>query len=134
MLPLCLVSPSSVMIHRSIFKEIGVFDESLPACEDYDLWLRIGAKYPIYLLEEQLIVKRNGHEGQQSQKFWGMDRFRIKALKKMLDEKNLPEEYQTATQKIFLEKCKILVNGCKKRGKTEEAEYYEDLLNSYKKD
>ncbi len=39
-LPLCAISPSAVMIHRSVFDDVGLFDESLPACEDYDLWLR----------------------------------------------------------------------------------------------
>ena len=40
-LPLCIVSPSSIMIHRRVFDHVGLFDESMPACEDYDLWLRI---------------------------------------------------------------------------------------------
>ena len=50
-LPLCVVSPSAVMMRRKLFGEVGLFDESLPACEDYDLWLRIAAKYPIVLIE-----------------------------------------------------------------------------------
>jgi glycosyltransferase involved in cell wall biosynthesis len=132
MLPLCIISPSSVMIHRSIFDAIGLFDESLLACEDYDLWLRIGAKYPIHLLSDPLIIKRNGHEGQQSQKFWGMDRFRVKALKKMLDAGNLPEKQQKATQSFFETKCSILASGCEKRGKKEEAIFYKNLFDSYK--
>lgn len=131
MLPLCIISPSSVMLHRSIFEDVGLFDESLPACEDYDLWLRIGTKYPVYLLSDFLIIKRNGHEGQQSQKFWGMDRFRILALKKMLDAGNLPEKYQIATRNIFEKKCSILANGCEKRGKKEEAIFYKNLINLY---
>jgi glycosyltransferase involved in cell wall biosynthesis len=45
-LPLCAISPSSVIIHHSIFEDVGLFDETLPACEDYDLWLRICAFYP----------------------------------------------------------------------------------------
>ncbi|MBU0650624.1 glycosyltransferase, partial [bacterium] len=40
-LELCLISPSSVIIHKDIFDHIGLFDETLMACEDYDLWLRI---------------------------------------------------------------------------------------------
>jgi glycosyltransferase involved in cell wall biosynthesis len=40
-LKLCLVSPSSVVLKRSLFDEIGLFDETLPVAEDYDMWLRI---------------------------------------------------------------------------------------------
>ncbi len=36
---LCLVSPSAVMMKRSLFEMTGMFVESLPACEDYDMWL-----------------------------------------------------------------------------------------------
>lgn len=132
LLPLCIISPSSVVIHRSVFDEIGLFDETLPACEDYDLWLRIGAKYPIHLLSEPLIIKQNGHEGQQSQKFWGLDRFRITALKKMLDDENLPIKHRIATRHVFKTKCLILANGCEKRGKEGEAIFYRNLYNSYK--
>jgi GT2 family glycosyltransferase len=129
MLPLCLVSPSSVIIHRSIFDEVGLFDESLLACEDYDLWLRIGAKYPIHLLKKALIIKRNGHGGQQSQKFWGMDRFRVIALKKILGSGVLSEEDRQVTLDILQKKCLILANGCEKRGKHEEAEHYRNFLS-----
>ena len=40
-LPLCVISPSAVVFHRSLLASCGYFDESLPTCEDYDLWLRI---------------------------------------------------------------------------------------------
>jgi len=50
-LPLCIVSPSAVMIKRELLSQVGLFDEQLPACEDYDLWLRIAAHHPIFLLE-----------------------------------------------------------------------------------
>ena len=82
-LPLCVISPSSAMIRRSLFDEIGYFDETLPACEDYDLWLRITKTYPVYFIDTPLIVKRGGHEDQLSRKHWGIDRFRIQALEKI---------------------------------------------------
>lgn len=131
MLPLCIISPSSVMIHHSVLDLIGTFDEELPACEDYDLWLRIGAGYPIYLLQEQLIIKRNGHSGQQSQKYWGMDRFRILSLVKIMECGELSKENYQATVKILEEKCRILANGSKKRGKVREANDYIALAQKY---
>ena len=131
MLPLCIISPSSVMIHHSVLKLIGTFDEELPACEDYELWLRIGAGYPIYLLQEQLIIKRNGHSGQQSHKYWGMDRFRILSLVKILECGQLSKENYQATVKILEKKCRILAIGSKKRGKVREANDYIALAQKY---
>ena len=40
-LPRCIISPSSIMLRRTLWDQVGGFDESLPACEDYDLWLRL---------------------------------------------------------------------------------------------
>ena len=65
-LALCLVSPSAVMIDRRLFERVGVFDESLPACEDYDLWLRVSCQYPVYLIDRPLVIKRGGHADQLS--------------------------------------------------------------------
>ncbi|HAA02250.1 MAG TPA: glycosyl transferase, partial [Syntrophobacteraceae bacterium] len=56
----CLVSPSAVVLHRNLLEQVGNFDENLPACEDYDLWLRIGWRHPIGLLPEPLVIKRGG--------------------------------------------------------------------------
>ena len=50
--------------------ELGGFDELLPVCEDYDLWLRMSLKYPIAYLDEKLIIKRGGHADQLSKKYW----------------------------------------------------------------
>ncbi|HIN75985.1 MAG TPA: glycosyltransferase, partial [Rhodospirillales bacterium] len=45
-LKLCCISPSSALIEKSLFQNIGQFDEDLPVCEDYDLWLRVSAQEP----------------------------------------------------------------------------------------
>ncbi|MGD2186584.1 MAG: glycosyltransferase, partial [Desulfobacterales bacterium] len=83
-LALCLVSPSAVMIKKSLFRTVGIFDESLPACEDYDLWLRISCRYPVHLIETPLIIKRGGHDDQLS-KAAGLDKYRIQSLVKIID-------------------------------------------------
>jgi len=85
-LPLCAMSPSSIIIHRDVFTEVGVFDESLPACEDYDLWLRIASQYEVAYVERACINKYGGHADQLSQQYWGMDRFRVIALEKFLKQ------------------------------------------------
>jgi glycosyltransferase involved in cell wall biosynthesis len=130
-LGLCIVSPSSVMIRAKLFDEIGNFDESLPACEDYDLWLRIASKYAFHFIEEPLIIKYGGHSDQLSRKYWGMDRFRVVALKKLLDQNSLDKEKLKLTRSVFLEKCSILIKGFKKRGKKEDESFYRELVNKY---
>ncbi len=125
LLPLCLISPSSVMIERGVFAEVGLFDESLPVCEDYDLWLRIGSRMPIYLVEEPLIVKRGGRADQLSHIYWGQDRFRIKALVKLLSQDGVGE--REGVLAVLQEKCRIYGQGCIKRGRIEEGQCYLNL-------
>jgi glycosyltransferase involved in cell wall biosynthesis len=131
-LPLCIVSPSSVMVEKTLFEEMGGFDESLPVCEDYDLWLRIAVREPFLFLAERLIVKRNGHPGQLSQTTWGMDRFRIRALEKLLETSGFPEERGKAAFEEMARKAKVYAGGCAKRGKTKEAEETMSRLNRFR--
>jgi glycosyltransferase involved in cell wall biosynthesis len=115
-LHLCLVSPSAVMMRRELFERVGGFDESLPACEDYDLWLRIAATTPIHLVDLPLVIKRGGHADQLSQRFWGMDRFRIAALCKLLDSDVLTPEQRKQAKEVLCAKAQILAQGAQKRG------------------
>lgn len=121
-LPLCIISPSSVLIHNSVFQEIGFFDTSLPACEDYDFWLRACSKYPVLYLDEALIIKYGGHPDQLSRKYPGMDRFRIRALEKMLLSGELSREDYLAALKMLEQKIDIYVQGALKRGKMQEVQ------------
>lgn len=130
-LPLCAMSPSTTLIHRSVFTDIGLFDTRLPACEDYDLWLRITANYPVLLVEQPQINKHGGHEDQLSQAFWGMDRFRINALQKIIDAGQLSGQNRQAAVNMLVKKATIYLNGVTKRGKTDEANYYRQLIKRY---
>lgn len=130
-LPLCVISPSSVTIHRALFNEIGTFDEELPACEDYDLWLRICASYPVAFVEQPQIKKYGGHDDQLSQQHWGMDRFRIQALEKIIKSDRLNSADRSAAIETLISKAEILAKGAQKRGKEREAETYLDIRDSY---
>lgn len=133
-LRLCLVSPSAVMLRKSLFDEIGLFDEDLPVCEDYDMWLRISCKYPVYLIDKPLVVKTGGHTDQLSSKYWGMDRFRIYALVKLIKETSLNDKQYNAVIKELKYKCTIYGNGCIKRGRILEGRFYLDLPHLVTKD
>lgn len=113
-LPLCAMSPSSIVLHRSVFDQVGVFDESLPACEDYDLWLRTTSQFEVAFLETASINKYGGHVDQLSRQYWGMDRFRVLALEKILRTKTLTDEDTQAALTILNTKLTILLNGAYK--------------------
>ena len=127
LLPLCLVSPSSVLIAREVFDRVGLFDESLPACEDYDLWLRIGRLYPIILIDQPLIVKRGGHDDQLSAAYWGLDRYRVKALLRLLAHEDLAPDVRRAAVDCLEKKCSVLTNGFRKRGRERLARQFEAI-------
>ncbi len=131
-LPLCVISPSSVIIHKSIFESVGTFDPDLPACEDYDLWLRICARYPVGFVESPQIIKYGGHEDQLSRRFWGMDRFRITALEKIIGSGALCGDDLHQAIQTLIEKAAILEHGASKRGRIEEATHYQTLQQHYR--
>ena len=120
------------MISNMVFDDVGLFDETLPACEDYDLWLRISALYPIFFLNEPLIIKHGGHDDQLSQQFIAIDRFRVKALLKALDNLPLSSNQYQKTVSMLIDKCSILVNGYKKRTKHKESQYYQSIIDQYR--
>jgi glycosyltransferase involved in cell wall biosynthesis len=132
-LDLCLVSPSAVMVKRSLLEKVGYFDEELPAAEDYDLWLRVAVEYPVALLPSPLVIKRGGHSDQLSAR-GGLDRFRIRALEKLLKSGRLSAKQYEWTWKTLQRKCEIYGQGCLKRGKGEEGERYLTLPNKYRRE
>ena len=119
----CIIAPSASLLHRSLFGEVGVFDESLEVCEDYDLWLRIAQKYEIGLIDKKLITKYAGHVNQLSFKYWGMDRFRVIALEKLLSTNKRDIVLQS-----LLEKYTLLLKGAIKHKKTTEIKLYEEKI------
>jgi glycosyltransferase involved in cell wall biosynthesis len=128
----CLVSPSAVIIKKVLFDEVGFFDESLPACEDYDLWLRISCRHPIYLLKEPLVVKRGGHPDQLSRTIPILDRYRIQSLVKLIDSGRCSPAQEKMVLKELKTKCRIVGLGCIKRGREEEGAFFLQLPDQYK--
>ena len=131
-LKLCLISPSAVMLRRVLLDDVGLFDEDLPACEDYDLWLRIACRCPVYLISERLTVKEGGHPDQLSSQYKGMDRFRIQALVKLIESGILNDKQLMAAMEELSLKCRIYGTGCIKRGKRDEGDFYLQLPQKLK--
>ena len=127
-LELSIVSPSCVMMQREFFDEVGFFDETLPACEDYDLWLRTSARFPIGLIATPFVIKYGGHPDQRSHQFPVMDQFRIKSLLKLINSAQLTGPQKEAAASELIRRCEIVSLGARKRGKAEEAQFYEQLV------
>jgi glycosyltransferase involved in cell wall biosynthesis len=123
-LPRCVISPSSVIVHRSVMETVGGFDEALPVCEDYDLWLRLCAVYAVLYIEQPLIIKYGGHPDQLSRRYPAMDQFRIEALEKIIHGNTLSQADRHAAVRMLLEKIRIYTNGAQKRGKWQEVLSY----------
>ncbi len=143
----CIIAPSSVLISQEILVKVKnngeVFDENLEVCEDYDLWLRISSKNKIGLIDEKLITKYAGHNDQLSFKYWGMDRFRVIALEKllqMIDE--IPnylvlvvqvcndgvQVYKHLIIQTLLQKYNLLLKGAIKHDKIQKIIFYKKKL------
>ncbi len=131
-LRLCAMSPSSILIHRSVFEAVGLFDESLPACEDYELFLRVTNYCQVTYCDEELIVKYGGHDDQLSRAHPAMDRFRVYALDKMLRSAALSDPSRVdATRAVLREKALIVLNGARRRNNLAVARSMRDFLERW---
>jgi glycosyltransferase involved in cell wall biosynthesis len=130
-LPLCIISPSSAMMRKALFSKVGLFDEALPVCEDYDFWLRVSARFPIFFIDRKLIIKRGGHPDQLSHRFWGNDRFRVMALEKLLSEPYLKPEEREWVLREMKKKCQILSKGFFKRENEPEGRRYQEIMKQH---
>ncbi|MEW6376342.1 MAG: glycosyltransferase [Thermodesulfobacteriota bacterium] len=130
-LPLCTISPSSAMMRKTLFSRVGLFDEALPVCEDYDFWLRVSRRFPIFFINRKLIIKRGGHPDQLSQRTWGNDRYRVIALEKLLSEPYITPEERERVLDEMKKKCQILYKGFLKRGNEMEGKRYQEIMRRY---
>ena len=134
-LSLCCISPSSVLIDRSIFDDMGLFNENLPVCEDYDMWLRICSKEEVLFIDEKLTYKYGGHKDQLSKSYWGMDRFRINSIENLILNHDLNTDQKNKSMATLIKKLKIIINGAKKRNNssvineyTKKLKYWEEFI------
>jgi glycosyltransferase involved in cell wall biosynthesis len=98
------------MIKKSVFEEVGFFDEDL-VYEDWDMGLRIARNY-LYIYTNEIVASWRKHQGQMTDVFWKDERKHIMVLftefnmfKKHLDL----TEYKTIILKKMCERFKNLV-------------------------
>ncbi|WP_456387507.1 glycosyltransferase family 2 protein [Desulfolithobacter sp.] len=131
-LSMCVVGMSTVMVRREFFDRFGLFDEELVCCEDYDLWLRASVHIPFLLVGEPLTVKDGGRPDQLTAVHrQGMDRYRIRALVKLLESGLEDREMFRMTLAELRRKCTIYGRGCIKHGRSREGRYYLTLPDRF---
>lgn len=124
-LRMCVVGMSTVMARRDLFERYGLFDEQLPCCEDYDLWLRVGSREQFLLVGQALTGKSGGRPDQLSAIHrLGMDVHRIYSLKKILASNVLNPRQRRLAQAELVRKCTIYGQGCCKHGRPDEGAHY----------
>ena len=123
---------STVMARREIFDKVGLFNEELPCCEDYDFWLRASVGHKLLLIDKPLTLKDGGRPDQVSSIYaTGMDRFRIQSILNLLESDTLvPIQRKLATSELR-KKCHIYGNGCIKHGRLEEGRHYTNLISYF---
>ncbi|MCY4263535.1 MAG: glycosyltransferase family A protein [Gammaproteobacteria bacterium] len=130
-LALCAISPSAVLLRRSVLESTGGFDESLVACEDYDLWLQLTSQLPVHYIDQPLLRKFGGHNDQLSRQHWGMDRFRVKALAKLLRQTKLSPNQFLMTRRTLAKKCNVLMKGALRHNNREVMQQCQSLLSEF---
>ncbi len=128
----CMITPSSVLIRRDLLDEVGLFNEDFPACEDYDLWLRISANESVGLIDEELMTRFGGNEDQLSALIPVQDRYRIRAMINLLESNiSLTLEQKGLIYKAIAKKAKVVSNGALKRNKQNDYETYKKIREEY---
>ena len=133
-LDICRISPSSVLFRKNILDHVGWFDNQLPVCEDYDLWLRITSEYRILFIDDPLIIKYGGHDDQLSHGVEGIEFFRIKSLENLLERSELSTDNRILSIQMIIKKYNIYLNGLVKRKKQGEADQIKEKIKFWKKD
>ena len=85
------IRTSSALITRKCFDTVGLFDESLPEGEEYDLWLRIAKQYPIAFINEPLTVYTDNPHGVSTDSLAGR-LIRLKVLEKEYLKESIPPQ------------------------------------------
>ena len=62
------LTTSTVMVRKSCINQIGLFDENIPYCSDFEMWVRIASKFQFECIEDPL-AKYHIHQKKLSTNF-----------------------------------------------------------------
>jgi glycosyltransferase involved in cell wall biosynthesis len=127
----CMITPSSVVMTRDLFDRSGGFNPEFPACEDYEMWLRITHAHRVGLIPKPMMVRYGGHSDQLSTRYPAQDRFRIRGISLLLDGGALAPSHRVLALEALGEKLRVYRAGCEKRGREEEVAWCEGIRLRY---
>ncbi|MFC1584579.1 glycosyltransferase family 2 protein [Fibrobacterota bacterium] len=127
----CMITPSSAAMTRELFERFGGFDEAYPACEDYELWLRITAGHKVGLIRKAYLIRYGGHHDQLSSSITALDQYRIRAMVKLLDKGGISATQRAHCLRVLKKKLSIFKKGCVKRNKTHKLQWCENIEKAY---
>ncbi len=119
------ISVSAATFHRACFAECGMFDENLPSCEEYDFWLRVSSRYPVYHVRGPSLSRRTNKAPVSAARTWSRDRFRVYALEKAFQSGHLSAEQRFLVAEQIVHKCERLVEGFRRQKSEERSNFYE---------
>lgn len=125
----CLIGPSSVMIEKDFFMQMGGFDEGFVVCEDYDLWLKISSLVEVGFIENPIVIKHGGHSDQLSTKFVAMDLWRLKSMMRILSIRELEHEHKLLVIDSMKRRGEILKLGFLKHGNLADYNLVRQMLS-----
>jgi len=144
----CMIGPSTVLMRKAVFEELGGFREDLEIAEDYEFWLRLTAIHQVEYIDTPLVVKRAGHGEQLSEKYGQIEIFRLTGLHDLVrsgwfikncpgggdkaeKQNSCPELVHNLAAAELARKAGIYAAGSRKRGRMEEADRYEQLARKF---
>lgn len=112
---------SCVVARRGFLEAHGGFDENLPSCEDYDLWIRIASHISIVQLPDAVVAA----DEVSAPPAWALDRYRVYALEKAFQSGHLNADQRHRVAEEMICRCDSLVAGYRQKNNTERANFYE---------
>jgi len=109
----CTYLVSAVIVRADLFKRVGVFDEALPCCEDWDLWLRMAESGITVAGIEKPLVRYRRWPGNLSKKRLIMHENKVVVLEKNLHHSRHPAARRAYERAIANARARLeLVHAC----------------------
>jgi glycosyltransferase involved in cell wall biosynthesis len=131
----CIIGPSTAMMDRRLFLELGGFREDLEVAEDYEFWIRVTAGREAGYIDVPCVEKRARMPGQDqlSERYGQIEVFRIDALWGLLSGEPgrwFDPEQQGLAWQVLARKAEIYRAGAKKRGNRDGLEFIRPIIES----
>jgi glycosyltransferase involved in cell wall biosynthesis len=131
----CIIGPSTVLMDRELYLDLGGFREDLQVAEDYEFWIRVTAGHHAGYIDEPCIEKRAGLPGQEqlSERFGQIEGFRLRALWGLLGERRFdgfsPDQQALAWQ-VLQRKAEIFLTGARKHANASGERFARMILDA----